>query len=205
LFNPAPQRVPPQAWAPDTVLQPARQGEAGFDNTDWDNVPRLDYRTENFRQLAVPDPARVVEDASAFEPWQPRQLGEASQVADASTDMPTPSAVENDEQRALQALASESRGGADAVVTEGPIESAQQASLGETDDIPGPQEAQHPSASPDTELHTESSDDLGEDADLQKGKTKSGSSEAIDQRALDANEADKKLSGSEDETLAWSP
>lgn len=202
MFNPTPQRVPPQAWAPDTVLQPARQGEAGFDNTDWNNVPRLDYRTEKFRQLAVPDPARVVEDASAFEPWQPRQLADASQVADASTDLPAPAAAKNDEQRGLQALASEPRGGADAAVTEGSIESAQQASLGETDDMPGPQEAKHPSPSPDTELHTQSSDDLGADADRQEGKTKSGSSEAIDQRALDTNEADKKLSGFEDETLA---
>jgi len=190
LFNPTPQLVPPQAWAPDTVLQPARQGEAGFDNTDWNNVPRLDYRTEKFRPLAVPDPARVVEDASAFEPWQPRQLADASQVADASTDMPAPAAAKNDEQRGLQALASEPRGGADGAVHEGSIESGQQASLGGTDDMPGPQEAKHPS-----------SDDVGADADRQEGKTKSGSGEAIDQRALDANEADKKLSGSEDETL----
>jgi len=51
-------------------------------------------------------------------------------------------------------------------------------------------------------VHTESSDDLGADADLLEGKTKSGSSEVMDQRALDANEADKKLSGSEEETLA---
>jgi flagellar biosynthesis/type III secretory pathway protein FliH len=74
LFNPMPQRAAPQAWTPNAVIQPQRTGVKGFETTDWENVPRLDYRTEKFRQLAVPDPARVVDDASEFEPWQPKQL-----------------------------------------------------------------------------------------------------------------------------------
>ena len=86
MFNPTPQRAAPQAWAPNTVLHPARQSDTGFANTDWDQVPRLDYRTEKFRQLAVPDPARVVEDPSEFEPWKPVQLGEASSPEDAKTN-----------------------------------------------------------------------------------------------------------------------
>ena len=75
MFNPTPQRAPAQAWAPNPVIQPPSQGEVGFASTDWVNVPRVDYRTEKFRQLAIPDPARVVEDVSEFEPWQPKQLG----------------------------------------------------------------------------------------------------------------------------------
>ena len=89
MFNPAPQRVAPQTWSPDTVLQPVRPGDTGFANTDWGNVPRVDYRTERFRQLAVPDPARVVDDASEFEPWQPRRLDEPSTSGDASDDHAT--------------------------------------------------------------------------------------------------------------------
>ena len=75
MFNPTPQRAPAQAWTPNPVIQPPPQGEVGFASTDWVNVPRVDYRTEKFRQLAIPDPARVVEDTSEFEPWQPKQLG----------------------------------------------------------------------------------------------------------------------------------
>ena len=75
MFNPTPQRAPAQAWAPNPVIQPPHQGGVGFASTDWANVPRMDYQTEKFRQLAIPDPARVVEDASEFEPWQPKQLG----------------------------------------------------------------------------------------------------------------------------------
>jgi flagellar biosynthesis/type III secretory pathway protein FliH len=86
LFNPTPQRAAPQAWAPNTVLQPVRQGEAAFANTDWDSVPRLDYRTEKFRQLAIPDPARVVDDASEFEPWQPQQIGTDPTTRDAQAE-----------------------------------------------------------------------------------------------------------------------
>ncbi|NBP46237.1 MAG: hypothetical protein EBU72_13670, partial [Betaproteobacteria bacterium] len=66
--------------------------------TDWDNVPRLDYRTEKFRQLAVPDPARVVEDASAFEPWQPRQLDEALGRFESAAPEPASLKGESDEQ-----------------------------------------------------------------------------------------------------------
>ena len=94
MFNPTPQRAAPQPWVPNAVIQPnQRQGVAGFETTDWDNVPRLDYQTEKFRQLAVPDPARVVDDASQFEPWQPKQLGEAvankaPSVAPAAKSMP---------------------------------------------------------------------------------------------------------------------
>ena len=94
MFNPSPQRAAPQPWVPNAVIQPnQRQGVAGFETTDWDNVPRLDYQTEKFRQLAVPDPARVVDDASQFEPWQPKQLGEAvankaPSVAPAAKSMP---------------------------------------------------------------------------------------------------------------------
>jgi flagellar biosynthesis/type III secretory pathway protein FliH len=90
LFNPSPQRADPQVWAPDAVLQPVRQGDVGFANTDWDKVPRLDYRTEKFRQLAVPDPARVVEDPSEFEPWQPRQLSESLTAVDTPTSPSAP-------------------------------------------------------------------------------------------------------------------
>ena len=99
MFNPTPQRADPQAWAPNAVIQPVRQGVQGFETTDWENVPRVDYRTEKFRQLAVPDPARVVEDASEFEPWQPKTLSSTSApTATEATprDASTPSAFAGD-------------------------------------------------------------------------------------------------------------
>jgi flagellar biosynthesis/type III secretory pathway protein FliH len=68
------------------VLHPVRPGDPEFANTDWDQVPRLDYRSEKFRQLAVPNPARVVDDPSEFEPWKPLQLGDLASSETAKTD-----------------------------------------------------------------------------------------------------------------------
>jgi flagellar biosynthesis/type III secretory pathway protein FliH len=96
LFNPTPQRAVPSAWTPNALLQPSRQGDAGFANTDWDKVPRLDYRTEKFRQLAVPDPARVVDDPSEFEPWQPQQWADAPQSSDAAVNKSGPQDASRD-------------------------------------------------------------------------------------------------------------
>lgn len=93
MFDPTPQRAAPAAWAPNPVLQPARSDDAGFANTDWDRVPRLDYRTESFRQLAVPDPARVVDDARGFEPWRPKSLNDAT-VGEPSSEENNPSGSE---------------------------------------------------------------------------------------------------------------
>jgi flagellar biosynthesis/type III secretory pathway protein FliH len=75
LFNPTPQRAAQPAWSPDALLKPVPKGDGRFASQDWEDVPRLDYHTEQFRQLAVRDPARVVEDASGFETWQPKQVG----------------------------------------------------------------------------------------------------------------------------------
>ncbi len=134
MFNPAPQRAAPPAWAPDTVLQPVRQREAGFANTDWDDVPRLDYRTEKFRQLAVPDPARVVDDASEFEPWQPRQLGEASFSVDATTAK-SASVESGSGKHEVAKTATQGQGGDSAVhAAEDSSEASHQGSSGETDD-----------------------------------------------------------------------
>ena len=77
MFNPSPQRASQQAWTPDVLLKPATDKDARFATQDWENVPQLDYRNEQFRQLAVPNPARVVEDASGFETWKPKQVGQA--------------------------------------------------------------------------------------------------------------------------------
>jgi len=77
LFNPTPQRAVQPAWTPEALLQPVSKGDGRFAAQDWEGVPRLDYHTEQFRQLAVPDPARVVEDVGGFEAWTPKQLGTA--------------------------------------------------------------------------------------------------------------------------------
>lgn len=77
MFNPSPQRAHQQVWTPDALLKPVADKDARFATQDWESVPQLDYRNEQFRQLAVPNPARVVEDASGFETWKPKQVGQA--------------------------------------------------------------------------------------------------------------------------------
>lgn len=199
MFNPAPQRAAPQAWAPDTVLQPVRPGEAGFANTDWDQVPRLDYRTEKFRQLAVPDPARVLDDSSDFEPWQPRQLGHAS----TNTDGPTTKS---------SSVKAGSRGtgtgedhlpgqGADAA-----LGSAEDASIGsrhsaaaETHDLPGIQAGSEATDATDAVHPAESAAELNADA-APGEEAGADSAEASSHAGQNSDDTDKQDAADTDQT-----
>ncbi len=209
MFNPSPQRAAPQAWAPDAVLQPVRQGDVGFANTDWDKVPRLDYRTEKFRQLAVPDPARVVEDPSEFEPWQPRQLGEALTAVEtplsSSTPPPAPikSASGEPDHHAANSQAPRPQTAKD--VAEDAIEGAHKAAPDQPDESTDSQaRGRGPDGTEDTtQVETSEALEAGQAAD--DGEAKSDRSEATDETQQQAGHANPAAPEAEGETDAIDP
>jgi flagellar biosynthesis/type III secretory pathway protein FliH len=66
LFNPDPQPAKPRHWLDDTWLNSSSKPIANFGEFDWANVPKLDYATFKFRQLATPEPAKVLDEDSEF-------------------------------------------------------------------------------------------------------------------------------------------
>jgi flagellar biosynthesis/type III secretory pathway protein FliH len=66
LFEPLHSPVPPQAWRNHDLLVAKETGDAAFHAMDWDAVPKVDYASSQFRQLAIPEPARVLEDVHEF-------------------------------------------------------------------------------------------------------------------------------------------
>jgi hypothetical protein len=66
LFNPDPQQAKPRHWLDDTWLNSSSKPIANFGEFDWANVPKLDYATFKFKQLATPEPAKVLDEDSEF-------------------------------------------------------------------------------------------------------------------------------------------
>lgn len=66
MFNPDPQPAKPRHWLDDTWLNSSSKPIANFGEFDWANVPKLDYATFKFKQLAAPEPAKVLDEDSAF-------------------------------------------------------------------------------------------------------------------------------------------
>jgi flagellar assembly protein FliH len=66
LFNPDPQPAKPRHWLDDTWLNSSSKPIPNFGEFDWANVPKLDYATFKFRQLATPEPAKVLDEDSEF-------------------------------------------------------------------------------------------------------------------------------------------
>jgi len=66
LFNPDPQPAKPRHWLDDTWLNSSSKPIANFGEFDWANVPKLDYATFKFKQLATPEPAKVLDEDSEF-------------------------------------------------------------------------------------------------------------------------------------------
>ena len=66
MFNPDPQPAKPRHWLDDTWLNSSSKPIANFGEFDWANVPKLDYATFKFKQLATPEPAKVLDEDSEF-------------------------------------------------------------------------------------------------------------------------------------------
>ena len=66
MFNPDPQPAKPRHWLDDTWLNSSSKPIPNFGEFDWANVPKLDYATFKFRQLAPPEPAKVLDEDSEF-------------------------------------------------------------------------------------------------------------------------------------------
>jgi len=66
LFEPTHSQVPPQKWQNHDLLVAKESGDSPFHAMDWDAVPKIDYASSQFRQLAIPEPARVLEDVHEF-------------------------------------------------------------------------------------------------------------------------------------------
>lgn len=66
MFNPDPQPAKPHHWLDDTWLNSSSKPIPNFGEFDWANVPKLDYATFKFRQLATPEPAKVLDEDSEF-------------------------------------------------------------------------------------------------------------------------------------------
>ncbi len=66
MFNPDPLKPSPRHWLDDTWLNTSSPALKTFGEFDWAKVPKLDYATAKFRQLATPEKARVLDDDSGF-------------------------------------------------------------------------------------------------------------------------------------------
>jgi flagellar biosynthesis/type III secretory pathway protein FliH len=104
LFNPDPQPAKPRHWLDDTWLNSSSKPIANFGEFDWANVPKLDYATFKFKQLATPEPAKVLDEDSEFvletfgKSKTFRQDGQAAKNALADSHLPAQEAlIENQE------------------------------------------------------------------------------------------------------------
>lgn len=75
MFDPAFQPKAATPWQPRELLTPRETPQAEFQAMDWSALPRVDYRSTHFRQLAVAEPAQVV---PATDEFLPENYGEAS-------------------------------------------------------------------------------------------------------------------------------
>ena len=66
MFNPDPQPAKPRHWLDDTWLNSSSKPIPNFGEFDWANVPKLDYATFKFKQLATPEHAKVLDEDTDF-------------------------------------------------------------------------------------------------------------------------------------------
>jgi len=66
LFELAHPAAVPKDWQNLEVLAPKGLSQSDFNAMDWDAVPKLDYASSQFRQLAIPEPARVIDSVHEF-------------------------------------------------------------------------------------------------------------------------------------------
>jgi flagellar assembly protein FliH len=123
LFNPDPQPAKPRHWLDDTWLNSSSKPIPNFGEFDWANVPKLDYATFKFRQLATPEHAKVLDEDTDFvletfgkpKPFQAEGKSGKAALPDAEllTQETAPntasSSVEQDPQQAQQLAALNAR------------------------------------------------------------------------------------------------
>ena len=66
MFNLEPKPSEPRHWLDDTWLNSSSRPIKNFGEFDWANVPKIDYATVMFRQLATPENAKVLDHADDF-------------------------------------------------------------------------------------------------------------------------------------------
>ena len=66
MFELAHPAAVPKDWQNLEVLAPKGLSQSDFNAMDWDAVPKLDYVSSQFRQLAIPEPARVIDSVHEF-------------------------------------------------------------------------------------------------------------------------------------------
>ncbi|NBX61347.1 MAG: hypothetical protein EBT67_02745 [Betaproteobacteria bacterium] len=123
MFNPDPQPAKPRHWLDDTWLNSSSKPIPNFGEFDWANVPKLDYATFKFRQLATPEHAKVLDEDTDFvletfgkpKPFQAEGKSGKAALPDAEllTQETAPntasSSVEQDPQQAQQLAALNAR------------------------------------------------------------------------------------------------
>ncbi len=123
MFNPDPQPAKPRHWLDDTWLNSSSKPIPNFGEFDWANVPKLDYATFKFRQLATPEHAKVLDEDTDFvletfgkpQPFQAEGKSGKAALPDAEllTQETAPntvsSSVEQDPQQAQQLAALNAR------------------------------------------------------------------------------------------------
>lgn len=92
LFESSHPPVLSKPWQSHALLEDKGSKEEHFHSMDWTAVPKLDYAVTQFRQLAIPEPARVLDEVHEF-------------VMDAysASDAGAPLAIAHDEQPPLTA------------------------------------------------------------------------------------------------------
>ena len=66
MCNPDPLKPAPRHWLDDTWLNSSSPALKTFGEFDWANVPKLDFSSVKFRQLATPEKAKVLDDDEGF-------------------------------------------------------------------------------------------------------------------------------------------
>ena len=66
MFEPAHPAAVAKEWQNLDLLVSKELRESNFHAMDWNAVPKLDYASSQFRQLAIPEPARVIESLHDF-------------------------------------------------------------------------------------------------------------------------------------------
>ena len=84
MFNPSLPSKPPTPWHEHALLEPGAVPASEFQAMDWDALPRVLYHEVQFRQLATPEPARVLEQAAEFVP----QRYDAPETPDMQVEAP---------------------------------------------------------------------------------------------------------------------
>jgi flagellar assembly protein FliH len=116
LFKPDTHQPVARHWLHDTWLHSSDKLAAQFGEVDWAQVPKLDYASVLFKQLATPESAKVFDDSEGFvletygQPMPtPRSEKKSDLAAKAQAESATAVATETTTALPAQSLASKER------------------------------------------------------------------------------------------------